>query len=402
MLKIVFAADSHLNKHYARMTPDQLSERRGRLRRAWKETVDHALADGAHLYIHGGDLFDGPNPRATEMIWAAEQFRRLHEAGVRSLLIGGNHDIPKTRHAGATPQRLFETVGMAHVFTNPTAVTWWTGEVAGMRVAVGGLPPDPRLDPERDPFEALEAPIEPPEADCVLLVTHYAVEGLLHPLANEPVIQRDRIAALRGVVDALLVGHIHQDRTEDVAGVPVVFPGPTERLTFGELEVRCGFATLTVDLKAREKVKVRHVHLTPQPMRRETIRATDIPAEEPTAWLMARLRAIADKEQILQLALEGPLPRPVYHAVRFREVWQLGNELNFYFDLDRHALTVASLEAAVPYGAGERLSVRGELARVGRALVAAVEEDDEAERDLRREALELVLARYGAEAVVEG
>ncbi len=95
------------------------------------------------------------------------------------------------------------------------------------------------------------------------------------------------------------------------------------------------------------------------------------------------------------------MPRAVYQALRFREVWQLGNDLNFYFDLDRHALTVAGDEVAVSYGSGERLSVRGELTRVGQALVAAAEGDD-AERDLRREALELVLARYRADAVEDG
>jgi DNA repair exonuclease SbcCD nuclease subunit len=399
-VQAVFASDSHLNKFYARMTPDQLAERRGHLRRAWRETVDHAIAERAALYIHGGDLFDGPNPRAAELIWAAEQFRRLSEAGVVTLLIGGNHDIPKTRHAGATPQRLYETVGMAQVFTDPTAVTWWSGTVDGLRLAVGGLPPDPRLAPEADPLAALAEPIAPPPADVVLLVTHYAVEGMLHPLANEPTIGRASIAALRGVVDALLVGHLHEDRTIDVGGVPVVFPGPTERMSFGELEVRCGFAVLTLDPAKPGKVRAKHERVTPQPMRRETVRATVIPAEGPTEWLKERLQAVSAPDQILQLSLAGPLPRRLYHAVHFREVWELGNDLNFYFDLDRHALTVAGDDGPATPVAGERLSVRAELARVGQELVAAAEDEDE--RELRRAALERVLEQYGTEAIEDG
>lgn len=141
MLKIVFAADSHLNKHYARMTPDQLMARRQKLREGWEQSVDYAIREHAQIYIHGGDLFDNPNPRATELVWTAGQFQRLADAGVQSLLIGGNHDIPKTRHLGATPQRLFDAVRLAHVFTRSTGVDWWTAEVGGLRLAVGGLPP---------------------------------------------------------------------------------------------------------------------------------------------------------------------------------------------------------------------------------------------------------------------
>lgn len=403
MPKVVFASDSHLNKHYARMTPDQLAERRNQLRRAWQESVDYALAERAELYIHGGDLFDGPNPRAVELIWVAEQFRKLHDAGVRTLLIGGNHDIPKSRHVGATPQRLYDTVGMAHVFTDPTQVKWWCQDLSGLRLAVGGLPPDPRLDPDADPLAVLAEAIErPPQVDVALLVTHYAVEGMLHPLANEPVIKKESIARLRGVVDALLVGHIHETRTLDVAGVPVIFPGPTERLSFGELDVRCGFVVLNLDASRADKVRNRHVKVTPQPMRRATLRATDIPPEDPNAWLQAELQAISLPDQILQLALAGPLPRRVYHAIHFRELWQLGSDLNFYFDLDRHGLSVAGdeLPGALP-GGGERVSVPAELAHVGQALVEAAG-DDEPERELRRAALALVLAEYGRDGEVTG
>ena len=163
-VRIVFASDSHLNKHYGRMTPDQLATRRARLRAALGQTVDFAIDERAHLYVHGGDLFDGPNPRAVEIMWVAEQFQRLADAGVRTFLIGGNHDIPKTRHHGATPQRVFDAVRLAHTFTRPSAVDWQVVNVDGARVAIGGLPPDPRLGADDDPFALLTEPIEPPNA----------------------------------------------------------------------------------------------------------------------------------------------------------------------------------------------------------------------------------------------
>ncbi len=395
MPHIVFASDSHLNKHYARMTPDQLGARRGQLRAAWQQTVDFALAQRAAVYIHGGDLFDGPNPRTSELIWTTAQFQRLADAGVRTLLIGGNHDIPKTRLAGATPQRLFETARMAQVFTDPTTVTWWVGEVDGVRLAIGGLPPDPRLSRDADPLAVLAEPIRPPEADLVLLVTHYAVEGTLHPQADEPMIKKASVAELAGVVDYLLVGHVHIMKAHDVGGVKIISPGPTERLSFGEIDLRCGFAAIEIAGGRPCRVKVKHVHLDPQPMRRETVRATNIPAEEPTDWLIERVRAWSAPDQILQVRLEGPLPRPSYQALRFLEVWQLGQDLNFYFDLDRHLLTIQADEPGeLAFVGAERASPRAEIARVADGYLHKAETDEE--RELLEAARALVLAQYGA------
>jgi DNA repair exonuclease SbcCD nuclease subunit len=400
MPTIVFASDSHLNKHYARMTPDQLSKRRAQLRAGLQQTIDFAIGTGADIYIHGGDLFDGPNPRAVEMIWAARQFRRLADAGVRTFLIGGNHDIPKSRHVGATPQRLFETMGVAHVFTDPTRVAWEVVEADGLRIAIGGLPPDPRLAPEDDPLTVLEAPIEAPPADARVLVTHYAVEGRLHPLAEEATIGTASIAALASEIDYLLVGHIHEAVELDVGGVRVLFPGPTERMSFGELDVACGFAQLEVERVAEDGVTItsRHLHLDPQPMRRETLRAGNIPAEEPTAWVIEQLRGFSAPDQILQLCLDGPLGRETYHALRIRDVLAVGADLNFFFDLDRRSLRVRDEAVHLANGpAGERVSARAEITRVAAAM--AEEAEDEKTRAIIHDARALVLSRYSATIV---
>ncbi len=400
MPTIVFASDSHLNKHYARMTPDQLSERRARLRAGLRQTIDYAIVQHAEIYIHGGDLFDTPNPRAVELVWAAEHFQRLADAGVQSILIGGNHDVPKTRHGGVTPQRLFETMRAARVFTRPTAVEWWTGDVGGVRVAIGGLPPDPRLTPDDDPFALLEEPIVPPDADVRLLVTHYALEGRLHPLAEEATIAKSSIAALAGSIDAVLIGHIHEGADLTIGDVRVVFPGPTERLSFGEMDIRCGFARLDIDPHTKT-LAVKHIHLDPQPMKRETVRATDVDPEEPTGWIVERIRAVSAPDQILQFRLEGPLGRDAYQRLRPRDLMQLGNELNFYFDLDRRGLTVHDeTEVATARAGSVRISPRAEIALVADTMLADTE--NEADREIIAAARAMLLDRYGTVGLDDG
>lgn len=386
MVHIVFTADNHLNKYYARMSPDQLAGRRHRLREAWAQTVDYAIRERAHIYLHGGDLFDSPNPRTSELVWVARQLQRLREAGLLICLIGGNHDVPKSRLGGVTPQRIYNEVQVAYCFTRTTEVEWVTHTVDGTCVAIGGLSPDPRLGPDDDPLAGVT--IEPPEADVVLLMTHYGVEGTVPSEADEPQLSKAGIAALQGI-DYLLVGHVHERRTMKIGDVTVCFPGPTERMTFGDVEAPTGFLALSFEgRRPRVKSQVRHVPIDGQPMRRLEIRTTDLPTDDPTEYVFGRLKAVSHPDQLLLCRVEGPLSREVYHRLRFFDIWRLGNELNFYFDLDRRGVTIQALEMPDAGRSVERVSPRQEIRHVASALARDV---DEEERQLITEAEELIL-----------
>jgi hypothetical protein len=128
-------------------------------------------------------------------------------------------------------------------------------------------------------------------------------------------------------------------------------------------------------------------------MRREIIRTTNIPDETPTEYVFEQLRAWQDAEQMLQLRLEGPLKREVYHRLKFFDIWRLGNELNFYFDLDRADVKLQSDDTGAA-GGGEIVSARREIERVADELAAQRDGD---ERALIEEAREMVMGRMGRE-----
>ena len=393
MIRIVFTADNHLNKYYAKMTADQLARRRQRIREAWAQTVDFAIEKRAHFYLHGGDLFDTPTPRTSELVWVARQFQRLQDAGIAIYAIGGNHDVPKMRIEGATPHRIYDEVRVARVFTRTTRVEWAVHEIDGTVIAIGGLAPDPRLGREDDPLEGVE--IAPPEADVVLLLMHYAVEGTLHYEANEPLLSKTAIAGLQGI-DYLLMGHVHQKHHLEIGGVTACFPGPTERMSFGELEVPTGFLFMKFDGKRPVRASIRRRRVDPQPMQRIEVRTTDLPPDDPTGYVFERIRAVSHPDQLLQCCLKGPLSREVYHRLRTFDIWRLGNELNFYFDLDHRGIEVRG-EADPDVGfSAERVSPRQEIERVAAALAA--EAEDVEERELIEAAKDLVLERYRGEA----
>ena len=393
MVHIVFTADNHLGKYYAKMSPTQLRERRKRLREAWKKTVDYAIEHKVHFYLHGGDLFDSPNPRTSELVWAARQFQRLHEAGVITLLISGNHDVPRSRLGGATPQRIYGELRAAHCFTKVKEVEWKTYSVDGATIAIGGLAPDPRLSPEDDPLKDVR--IEPPEADVVLLMTHYGIEGTLPPDAREPQIPKSQIALLKGV-DFLLIGHLHEHLRMKIGDVTIYTPGPTERMDFGEMNVKPGFLSLKVFGKRPVKSELEHVPIRPQPMRRLEIRTTDLPEEGVTEYILHRIKEISGRRQLLQCRVEGPLPRVIYRQIRFFDIWRAGNEWNAYFDLDRKAVYVQA--DSVPEGiyVPAKVSPVQEIHAVADSLLRDASDE---ERQFIEEARTLILQTWEGEGV---
>ena len=261
-------------------------------------------------------------------------------------------------------------------------------EVEGSTVAIGGIAPDPRLDPNADPLDGVT--YKSPKADVTLLLLHCGVEGNVPPDFEGAVLPKSRVATMQDV-DYFFVGDIHRTHKAVIDQSTVVIPGATERMTFGEIGDKTGF--YYAELDGTDAIKLLHQSVEPQPMRREIIRTTDLPDETPTEYVFDQLRTWQDAEQMLQLHIEGPLKREVYHRLKFFDIWRLGNELNFYFDLDRASVTLKS-EDANGAGGGEIVSARREIERVADELAAQRDGD---ERALIEEAREMVMRKMGKE-----
>lgn len=387
MVRIVLTSDNHLNAYYSRMSARQLQERRKRIRTAWREAVEYAIAHDCHMFLQAGDLFDMPDPRTTELVSAARDFKRLMEAGVRTFCIGGTHDMHRMTSDGVLALRIYQEVGLLRVFHRTLDPEPEVVDVEGIRIAVGGLSVDHRLTAEQDPLEGIEYQAE---ADFRILLLHYGVEGTIHPDANEPILKKDRLEQLG--VDLLAIGHVHQHRKMLIGGTTVIIPGSTERHTFGELNTQPGFFYLELDKTGLRSVE--HIDVVPQQMKELLIRATEIPEEDPTTYVLERVREASMPDQLMKCRLEGPLMRPVFHALRLREVFLAGSERNFYFDLDTRGLTVSDPMRLAPDDPGSvSISQKDEIQRVAKELLEQTE--DEPDREILVEACNRVLSRYG-------
>ncbi len=383
-IRLICTADNHLGRYYGKMNVKQLAERRRRLRNAFAQAVDFAIAKRAHLFLQCGDLFDREAPPPAELTFVAQQFQKLREANIRIYAISGNHDMP-TSSEGATPVRIYDALRAARVFTKRTEIEFDLVKIEGQTVAIGGIAPDPRLDAGADPLD--DVTYTKPNADVTLLLLHCGFEGCVPPGFTEAILPKARVAQMQDI-DYLFLGDLHRTHKAVVERSTVIIPGATERMTFGESEERTGF--YYVELDGRDAVKLQHQPIEPQPMRREIIRTTDLPHDTPTEYVFDKLHEWADTEQMMQLRLEGPLERDVYHRLKFFDIWRLGNELNFYFDLDRTEVKLKSENANDSVGGGEVVSLRHEIERVADEFAAQRQGDD---RALIEEARALVMAR---------
>lgn len=377
MIRIVFTADNHLNRYYAKMSREQLRARRRQIREAFKATVDFAIKNGAQFYLHGGDLFDNPDPSPVELAYVAREFRRLQNHGVKILAISGNHDMPRYMGESATPIRIFQELDALRVFNKRTQVEFETYDIDGARIAIGGLAPDPRADAGTDPLQDVE--INAPEADVKILLLHGGVEDAVPPGFEEGVFKKSTIAALKDI-DYFLVGDIHFTNKLNVEHATVLIPGSTERLTFGEIKNEPGFYYLELDpSEAKRPVRIKRQVLECQAMRRHEIRCGNLPSDNPTEYVFEEIRAVSHAHQLLQVRIEGILEREQYHKLKFFDIWRLGNELNFYFDLDKSGVEIRAHNQD-EYGnivPEERVDVERELERVADEIFDLAETDDE-------------------------
>ena len=399
-IRIVVTADNHLGRHYDRMLPQRLEERREWLRRGLDTAVEYALDHQAHLFLQVGDLFNSTEPRNVEREFVAGALARLGNAGIRSIGITGNHDTPRVRSARrvATPQGSFARLGGLRLLDETTAgrdgaaltrdntVDADTFEIDGVRVSVGGLAPDPTLPAGSDPLEGLEWR---PRADIAILMLHGSLEGHIYPGAPEPVVRRHSVEALDGV-NCVLVGHVHRYAAMRWGDKAVVVPGSTEWMTFGETGDQPGFVYM--EMEPGGPVSLQHLEVDPQPRRQLAIETTRLDEDNPAEVLKAALEAVCRPDTMVRLSLRGPITRKRYHDLKLREVAEFGSARCFFLDLDTTNLYVED-ELRLPEARGGKLSQREQLVMYAEESLAAAE--TESERELIGEATRAILEEYG-------
>ena len=116
-LRVVHFADVHLGvENYGRLDPSTgLSTRLADFLAAIHQIIDAAQQEHADLVLFAGDAYRTRDPSPTYQREFARRIRRLSLAGLPTVLLAGNHDVPNAVGRAHTLE-IFGTLAVENVY----------------------------------------------------------------------------------------------------------------------------------------------------------------------------------------------------------------------------------------------------------------------------------------------
>ena len=321
MLRILHFADAHIDMaNYGRHDPQSgLPVRVMDFLRSLDTIVDTAIQERVDLVIFAGDAFKDRSPAPTFQREWGRRVMRLSHAGIRTLLLVGNHDLsPALGRAHALES--FDTLEVPNVRVLDRPVFLGPDDLGGLPLQVIALPWVARsgmlasLGPAGSEtgqvYENLvERLIElvtlwlaervDPKLP-VVLTAHCSVQGATYGGERTVMLGGDLVLPGSLVKDPRLdyvaLGHIHKSQNlNENAHPPVIYPGSIERVDFGEAHDDKFFVVAHV---ARGETRLEWRKLTG--VRRFIDRFVRLEQQE---GVMERLRAALPEPEILKDAV---------------------------------------------------------------------------------------------------
>jgi exonuclease SbcD len=279
-MRLLHFADAHIDMaNYGRHDPRTgLPLRVLDFLKSLDSIVDAAITEKVDLVIFAGDAYRDRSPAPTFQREWGKRIIRLSKAGIRTLLLVGNHDLsPALGRANAIQE--FDTLEIPHVsvldrpeFLEAKDLSLPVQVIAIPWVARSGLvaATDTSLADASEIFTNIEERLTSivngylERADPhlpTILTAHASVQGAAYGSERTVMLGADLVLPGSLVRDARLdyvaLGHIH--KPQDInpnAHPPVIYPGSIERVDFGEAGDEKFFIIAEVE-KGRTRVEWR-------------------------------------------------------------------------------------------------------------------------------------------------
>jgi len=211
-------ADLHFGRRYLRNSRDGDNIRELDIYRAGALVSEWIAERKPDVAIIAGDVWDDSRPGPLALRHGYDFHRRLREADIPTVVVGGNHDTVTTPGRPTALQHLARYFG-CHVALEQTAI-----EVAGVRVICV-------------PYRTLSAgdlqPLDCSDLMPNLLVCHADADGDdLPDFAQYSYVRLPRANLFDPRVSLRMLGHVHIHQS---IGENAYYSGALERLTFGEI-----------------------------------------------------------------------------------------------------------------------------------------------------------------------
>ena len=304
MPRLLHLADVHVGARHGDLG-DAADRQRARQLASFRRAIDVGIERRVDVALICGDLFDSNSQPRRTVETAAAELRRLADAGIRTYLIPGTHDV----FDAASIYRAFDLRELAGLPAGSDLVT------------VLAVPPAPTeaLIPELDllilsrVFATKRAPRSPLDGVDVTADTRARWKvGMLHSAIRIPgrvetddvIVEEAEIAA--SGLDYLALGHWHSALDGRSGATTWAYSGAPEPVAVDQ-DGAGGVLIVTLD---DDPAGVRRVTLERVPVSRTTYRTQDIDAAGIASQdlLVATLRAGADPDTMLDVRIVGVRP----------------------------------------------------------------------------------------------
>lgn len=321
MIKILHLSDIHMGSGFShgRINPATgINTRLEDFVNTLAKCIDRAITEPVDLVLFGGDAFPDATPPPYVQEAFANQFRRLVDANIPTVLLVGNHDQHSQGQGGAslciyrtlavpgfvvgdtiTTHRIQTHNGPVQVITLP----WLTNSTLLSRPDTEGLT-------LAEVNQLLISRLEPIlEGEIRQLDPNLPTVLLGHLMADQARFGAERFLAVgkgftiplslltRPCFDYVALGHIHQHQNLNHSNdPPVIYPGSIERVDFSEEKEDKGY--VMIDL-SKGHVQWEFCPLSVRPFR--TIEVNIAEADDPQSTLLNAIGNETIKDAIVRL-----------------------------------------------------------------------------------------------------
>jgi DNA repair exonuclease SbcCD nuclease subunit len=230
-----------------------LNQREADIYNAWDKLVQEAIQIKPDVFIHAGDFFDRVSPSNRAIVRARDGLYKLSEAGIKSVILAGNHETPRLAETGHV-FNLLERIPNVTVMYNGKSET-----IAVEDLLITGVAHSSTL------AEQVSKATPDPDYKYNILVTHGSVTG-----ANIDVFESNElnqttlpIELFKKPWDYIALGHYHNfTKLQD----NMCYCSSPERLSISEADYPKGYVLAELPnlkfkhkkIEAREFVKLEY------------------------------------------------------------------------------------------------------------------------------------------------
>jgi len=308
-IRILHTADLHIGmENYGQIDPATgINGRVMDFLRRFTAVIDYALDNDVDLFIFAGDAYKTRDPNSTYRREFERRIKRLADAGIPTVLLVGNHDLPSMEKKASSVE-LFRTLEVPNVLVGSyerlQRITTRRGQT--IQVATVPYPVRQRLlvrdEHKNATIAELDAAVQQLMAENIqglaeqvdpalpaVLVGHFSVSEASYGSERTVMLGRDVVVLKSALADPtwdyVALGHIHKHQELNSGRhPPIVYAGSPERIDFGEEVEPKGFVVADVrrghtDWRFQEVEARRFV----------TLRADVRQEADPTAALLAEI-----------------------------------------------------------------------------------------------------------------